>query len=89
MKEFLVRLQERIDVGIVSGSDLVKQEEQLSKESIHFDRLLIVVTQNVTYSFSQNGLVALHKGKKFAQTVYLIQLLIIYSLLQMYILTRN
>lgn len=89
MKEFLVRLQERVDVGIVSGSDLVKQEEQLSKESIHFDTLLIVVTQNVTYSFSQNGLVALHKGEKFAQTVFSIQLHIIYSLLQMCILTKN
>ena len=34
MMEFLRRLKEKVDVGIVGGSDLSKQEEQLGKNSI-------------------------------------------------------
>ncbi|KAM7455473.1 hypothetical protein BLSTO_03772 [Blastocystis sp. subtype 1] len=59
IKDLLKRLQERVDVGIVGGSDLVKQEEQLGKN----------ITKEVKYVFSQNGLVAYRDGEKFSQTL--------------------
>jgi len=53
IKAFLNRLKERVVVGIVGGSDLVKQQEQMGKN----------VTDVVDYSFSENGLVAYKNGK--------------------------
>ena len=43
-----------IDIGIVGGSDLNKQEEQLGKDII----------QMFDWVFSENGLVAFKKGKQ-------------------------
>ena len=48
MKSFLTSLREKIVVGIVGGSDLVKQKEQMGDD---------VVTE-CDYNFSENGLVA-------------------------------
>jgi phosphomannomutase len=52
MKEFMVELSKKITVGIVGGSDLPKQEEQLGEGIVHM----------FPWNFSQNGLVAYHNG---------------------------
>jgi len=52
MMEMLKKLREKIMVGIVGGSDLPKQEEQLGPGIVH----------EVFWNFSQNGLVAYRNG---------------------------
>ncbi|CAI5707190.1 unnamed protein product [Peronospora effusa] len=54
----LQKLRKNITIGVVGGSDLVKQKEQLGEDVINkFD-----------YSFSENGLVAYHNGKLVGET---------------------
>lgn len=53
MMEFMMKLKENVTVGIVGGSDLDKQKEQLGDD---------VVTR-FPYNFSQNGLVAYKDGE--------------------------
>ncbi|WP_411024171.1 hypothetical protein, partial [Salmonella sp. s58408] len=53
MVEFMKTLRERITIGVVGGSDLPKQKEQLGES----------VMQDYDYSFSQNGLVAYKAGE--------------------------
>lgn len=53
MKSFLKRLGEKVTVGIVGGSDLVKQQEQMGAN----------IVNEVDYSFSENGLVAYKNGE--------------------------
>ncbi len=52
MKSFLQKLKEKVTVGIIGGSDLVKQQEQMGAN----------VVNEVNYSFSENGLVAYKDG---------------------------
>lgn len=52
VKDFLLKLRTKVDVGIVGGSDLVKQKEQLGNN----------IVNEVDYSFSENGLVAYKDG---------------------------
>jgi phosphomannomutase len=52
MLEFMKELNKKITVGIVGGSDLPKQEEQLGEGVVHL----------FPYNFSQNGLVAYKNG---------------------------
>jgi phosphomannomutase len=52
MMDFLKQLRQKITVGIVGGSDLPKQEEQLGSG----------IVKEVHYNFSQNGLVAYKDG---------------------------
>ena len=52
MKSFLFELRKHVVTGIVGGSDLPKQQEQVGKN----------VVNEVDYSFSENGLVAYHNG---------------------------
>ena len=52
MMEVLKTLRKKITVGIVGGSDLPKQEEQLGEG----------IVDEVVWNFSQNGLVAYHDG---------------------------
>ena len=52
MKDFLARLKEKVVVGIVGGSDLPKQKEQMGEN----------IVDEVDYSFSENGLVAYKHG---------------------------
>lgn len=52
MKHFLQTLKKKVVVGIVGGSDLVKQQEQMGAN----------VVNEVNYSFSENGLVAYKDG---------------------------
>lgn len=60
MKEFLQTLRKNnIKVGIVGGSDLVKQKEQMGEN---------IVTE-VDYSFSENGLVAYKNGELIGKQV--------------------
>lgn len=52
MKQFLQELRKHIVIGIVGGSDLVKQQEQMGSN----------IVNEVDYSFSENGLVAYKDG---------------------------
>ena len=52
MKEFLSKLRTVVKVGVVGGSDLSKQKEQLGDN----------IVNDVDYSFSENGLVAYKDG---------------------------
>lgn len=55
MKQLLHQLREKIYIGVVGGSDLVKQQEQLGQDCLsRFD-----------YNFPENGIVAFKEGKKF------------------------
>lgn len=59
--EFLAQLRERVLIGVVGGSDLVKQQEQLGKDCLsHFD-----------YFFSENGLAAYKAGELIKKTSFL------------------
>ena len=53
MMSFMKNLSKKITVGIVGGSDLPKQEEQLG----------VGVATMFPYNFSQNGLVAYKNGE--------------------------
>lgn len=52
VKNFLQELRKKVVVGIVGGSDLVKQQEQVGAN----------VVNEVDYSFSENGLLAYKDG---------------------------
>ena len=52
MLDCLKELRKKITIGIVGGSDLPKQEEQLGPG----------IVNEVVWNFSQNGLVAYEKG---------------------------
>jgi phosphomannomutase len=54
----LQKLRQQITIGVVGGSDLVKQKEQLGEN----------VVNEFDYSFSENGLVAFHNGVKVGET---------------------
>jgi phosphomannomutase len=53
MKSFLQEMKKTIMIGIVGGSDKVKQEEQMGGD----------VVELYDYVFSENGLVAYKDGK--------------------------
>ena len=53
MKDFLVELKKKVYVGIIGGSDLIKQKEQMGENIIN----------EVNYSFSENGLIAYKDGE--------------------------
>ena len=53
MMDFMNNLSKKITVGIVGGSDLPKQEEQLGEG----------IANVFPYNFSQNGLVAYKNGE--------------------------
>ena len=57
MEETLRNLKtiDNLDIGIVGGSDLAKQEEQLGKENLSL----------FNWVFSENGLVAFKEGEQF------------------------
>ena len=59
-KAFLAKLRSRVMVGIVGGSDLIKQREQMGEG----------IVDEVDYSFSENGLVAYKDGKLLAKQVH-------------------
>ena len=63
MKSFLLELNKRITVGIVGGSDLIKQQEQMGRN----------IVNEVTYSFSENGLVAYKDGELIGKQVLWMQ----------------
>jgi len=54
--EYLKKLREKIVIGVVGGSDLAKQKEQLGDSPNMFD-----------YCFSENGLLAYKDGVKLAE----------------------
>lgn len=60
MKEFIAKtLRTKVKVGIVGGSDLVKQIEQIGEDAVSI----------VDYNFSENGLVAYKDGTLVAKAV--------------------
>lgn len=61
MKEFIcTKLKNEVVVGIVGGSDLPKQREQMGND----------ITDIADYSFSENGLVAYKGGKLIGTTTF-------------------
>lgn len=59
--EFVASLRERVAVGVVGGSDLTKQQEQLGADCLsRFD-----------YFFSENGLAAYKDGVELKKTSFL------------------
>ncbi len=62
MKKFLQDLRKKASVGIIGGSDLVKQQEQMGA----------TIVKDVDYSFSENGLVAYKNGTLIGKEVLLI-----------------
>jgi len=52
MQEFLKKLRNHVTIGIVGGSDLVKQKEQMGDD----------IVEKTDYNFSENGLVAYKDG---------------------------
>ena len=60
MQEFMDRLRQKVTVGLVGGSDLVKILEQLGgDDALH----------KYDYVFSENGLVAHKNGQLIFQEV--------------------
>ena len=57
MHDFMQELQKHVTVGIVGGSDYKKITEQLGACTTE------PIEKLFTYVFSENGLVAYHKGK--------------------------
>lgn len=55
--DFLAKLRQKVAIGVVGGSDLVKQKEQLGDSPNLFD-----------YCFSENGLLAYKDGKQIGKT---------------------
>lgn len=58
MKAFIKKLSEEAYVGVVGGSDLSKQKEQLGEDCV----------QRWDYFFTQNGLVSFKEGKDLSST---------------------
>ena len=59
MNEFIFsKLTKYVDVGVLGGSDLVKQKEQLGEDIIY----------KSVYSFSENGLIAYKNGIPIGKT---------------------
>lgn len=56
VQDFLQELRKKVTVGIVGGSDLVKQREQMGEN----------IVSQVDYSFSENGLMAYKNGELLA-----------------------
>ena len=56
MLETLAALREKVTIGVVGGSDMKKQREQLGQDC----------TDNFDYNFGENGLDAWKEGKQFA-----------------------
>ena len=56
---YLAELRKKICIGVVGGSDLVKQKEQLGDSPSMFD-----------FCFSENGLLAMKDGEKIGQTSF-------------------
>jgi phosphomannomutase len=57
MKNYIIELRKKVMIGIVGGSDLVKQKEQIGKNIIN----------DWDYVFSENGLVAYKHGVLLAE----------------------
>merc|ERR1712232_77812 len=55
--DYMKKLREKICIGVVGGSDLAKQKEQLGDSPNMFD-----------YCFSENGLLAFKDGDKIGET---------------------
>jgi len=58
MESFMRELRQYVHIGVVGGSDMVKQKEQLGS----------TVLQDYDFNFSENGLEAFRDGKQFAKT---------------------
>ena len=60
MKAFLQELRKTISIGVVGGSDFVKQQEQIGEDSL----------SNFDYSFAENGLVAYKDDQLIAKASF-------------------
>ena len=86
MIALLVELQKKVAVALVGGSDLVKIQEQMGKDSNYFlwlpNNPFTTVTQRVKFVFSENGLVAHRDGKIVATQVCQISQMLITCFLE-------
>ena len=64
MQQLLSALRHKCAIGYVSGSDLVKQQEQLGTPSI-------LVTSLFDFCFAENGLTAYRLGKPLASQSFI------------------
>ncbi|KAI1293793.1 Phosphomannomutase [Halotydeus destructor] len=64
MEEFLVRLSEKVTIGLVGGSDLNKIAEQMLPESGSADEACKNLIKKYRYVFAENGLIAFKDGSK-------------------------
>jgi len=64
MLNLLARLRQKVAIGFVGGSDLVKQQEQLGTPSIN-------VTTLFDFCFAENGLTAYRLGEQLASNSFI------------------
>ncbi|KAG7293036.1 Phosphomannomutase 1 [Staphylotrichum longicolle] len=64
MLNLLARLRQKVAIGFVGGSDLVKQQEQLGTPSIN-------VTSLFDFCFAENGLTAYRLGEQLASNSFI------------------
>ncbi|EPE03983.1 phosphomannomutase [Ophiostoma piceae UAMH 11346] len=62
--DLLIRLRQKVAIGFVGGSDLVKQQEQLSTPDVP-------VTDLFDFAFSENGLTAYKSGKQLPSNSFI------------------
>lgn len=70
MEQFLLKLKEKVDVGLVGGSDLAKIAEQMTSidcgesfQSQDSDSQIAQLIKKYDYIFAENGLLAYHDGR--------------------------
>lgn len=59
MREIIAALRKQITVGVVGGSDFIKQKEQLGEDAL----------EQFDYNFAENGLVGYKNGELINATV--------------------
>ena len=64
MLSLLVRLRQKVAIGFVSGSDLVKQQEQLGSANVN-------VTSMFDFCFAENGLTAYRLGEQLPSNSFI------------------
>jgi HAD superfamily hydrolase (TIGR01484 family) len=62
--DILARLRQKVAIGFVGGSDLVKQQEQLGSQSVN-------VTTLFDFCFAENGLTAYRLGEQLASNSFI------------------
>ncbi|OTF69423.1 phosphomannomutase 2-like protein, partial [Euroglyphus maynei] len=74
MEEFLLKLKEKVDIGLVGGSDIAKIAEQMTTIDCGCDSFTVNPEEQITklinkydYIFAENGLLAYHHGQQIGK----------------------